>query len=355
VDKETDLKDCLIFGAKSIALGVCIALRDDIRILGFMVSSLEGNPCMLDGLPVYELAKFTNKNVCVLIATPEDIQGEIESLLEQNGFYDHIRVDSALESQWMEEYFTRTGEFRSLHALDGGGPVAEAKDLRVYMAQFYRDKALRSSHPTPDWLIPIQVGAALTSERIAAVTDDASENISVKNPNYCELTALYWIWKNAVQEDGYYGLFHYRRWLDLREGAVEKLTANNVDVILPYPTMHEPDIREHHARYIREEDWNAMLAALRELEPEYYEAYGSIFSQKYLYNYNILIAGAQVFRDYCAWLFPILERTEELSVPRGAERRDRYIGYLGENLLTLYFMYHQHDLNIVHTGRVMLV
>lgn len=33
-------------------------------------------------------------------------------------------------------------------------------------------------------------------------------------------------------------------------------------------------------------------------------------------------------------LFPILERTEQLSIPRGWERCDRYIGYLGENLMT---------------------
>ena len=76
--------------------------------------------------------------------------------------------------------------------------------------------------------------------------------------------------------------------------------------------------------------------------------------QPYLYNYNILIATVEVLRTYCAWLFPILSRTEELSMPHGWERADRYIGYLGENLLTLYFMYHQKDLNIVHTGHIML-
>lgn len=127
-----------------------------------------------------------------------------------------------------------------------------------------------------------------------------------------------------------------------------------MDVVLPFPTMHEPDIREHHKRYVKDSDWQAMLQALRELQPDYADAYEEIFSQQYLYNYNMLVAKKQVLADYCAWLFPILERVEELSVPKGSERADRYIGYLGENLLTLYFMYHRRDLNIVHTGRLML-
>jgi len=232
-------------------------------------------------------------------------------------------------------------------------------DMCVFMAKFYKDKLLKNIVNIPAWLIPIQAGAALTGERVADVLDSDGDNISYKNPNYCELTVLYWIWKNCLfskNDTGarYYGLFHYRRWLDIREEDVKSLEENNIDVVLPYPTMHEPDIGEHHMRYIKESDWDAALQALKELAPEYYVVYNEIFSQKYLYNYNILIAKPDVLQTYCEWLFPILERVEELSVPKGNERADRYIGYIGENLLTLYFMYHRKKLNIVHTGRIML-
>ena len=37
------------------------------------------------------------------------------------------------------------------------------------------------------------------------------ENIYPKNPDYCELTAQYWAWKNI--DCDYYGFFHYRRYL----------------------------------------------------------------------------------------------------------------------------------------------
>ncbi len=240
------------------------------------------------------------------------------------------------------------------------------ENLEVYVAKFHRDKPLGNRYSFPHWLYPIQVGASLTQERVADILDSSGENISHKNGNYCELTALYWIWKNRLTgrkgnrgelegaAERYYGLFHYRRFLDLRERDLERLAVGDIDVVLPYPTVHEPDIGEHHRRYIGEADWEAVLQALLELAPEHYGEYGKIFSQEYMYNYNILIAKAEVLERYCQWLFPILERVEELSAPEGGGRADRYIGYIGENLLTLYFMYHRERLKIVHTGRLML-
>ena len=108
-------------------------------------------------------------------------------------------------------------------------------------------------------------------------------------------------------------------------------------------------------RYIKDSDWEAMCTALEEIYPEYAVPMTEIFSRPYLYNYNMLIAKPEVLTKYCEWLFPILERVEELSELKGWERSDRYIGYLGENLLTLYFMYNKDKYKIVHTGRRMLV
>ena len=60
-----------------------------------------------------------------------------------------------------------------------------------------------------DILIPIQVGARLSDAKLYDTRDDYGDNISDKNGIFCELTALYWIWKNDTHSIK--GLSHYRR------------------------------------------------------------------------------------------------------------------------------------------------
>ena len=355
----------LIYGAKSLALGIYRAIQKcapDYYVPCFLVTALGKNPSTLAGLPVREIGTLIPelvgipKDEChILIATPEDQHPEIIRTLQKNGYCHYTCMDSKKESKWIEVYFSRLGIFPSLHSLQKGDEKAVP---HIVMAQFHGDKPLKCAVQLPSWVQPVQVGAALTSVRFGTVTDDTGENISDKNANYCELTALYWLWKNQLERaatDGteYYGLAHYRRSLDITEEDLFRLKANKVDAVLPFPTLHEPDILEHHNRYVSESDWQAMKKALTEQSPEYAQALPHFFSQPYFYNCNLILARKQVLSDYCAWLFPILARVEELSEPRGWHRRDRYIGYLGENLMTLYFLYHGQKLNLCHTGRLM--
>ena len=41
----------------------------------------------------------------------------------------------------------------------------------------------------------IHVGRAISSD-LGYTGDDTGDNISFKNRNYCELTGMYWLWKN---------------------------------------------------------------------------------------------------------------------------------------------------------------
>ncbi|MFT3098989.1 DUF4422 domain-containing protein, partial [Klebsiella pneumoniae] len=43
---------------------------------------------------------------------------------------------------------------------------------------------------------PLHVGKANSCNEIGCPGDDSGDNISFKNPFYCELTAHYWVWKN---------------------------------------------------------------------------------------------------------------------------------------------------------------
>ena len=63
--------------------------------------------------------------------------------------------------------------------------------------------------PDDDVYVPLHVGAA-GKESLGYLPDNTGDHISSKNPNYCELTGLYWAWKNLDCE--YIGLCHYRRY-----------------------------------------------------------------------------------------------------------------------------------------------
>ena len=278
---------------------------------------------------------------------------EITRLLETYGFYHYISLTSQRWAELMGYYYMGTNQFMPLSALPVG---CHKPDIHMFMAKFFKDRPLAENYSLPDWVTPVQAGAALCEERVADVLDCDGENISDRNGNYSELTVLYWIWKNGFSDEGkygkksYYGLSHYRRLLELSEDDILRLEDNDVDVVLPYPMPYEPNIGEHHKRYLAEIDWQVLLIALEELQPEYAKAFPSILQQQYFYNYNIILAKKEILDDYCAWLFPILERVEQLSEPKGWERKDRYIGYMGETLETLYFMYNRNQLEIVHIG-----
>lgn len=355
--------DLVIFGAQSIALGAYEAihyLHPEKNIKCFLVTERGMNPELLLGVPVIELDSFCNSlspeekdNIEILIATPENVMPEIEEILDRCGLHCHVRLTSSRWAELMSYHYVSERSYMPLSSFPVG---CHSADVHMYMAKFYKDSPLTSRYDVPTWITPIQVGAALCRERVADVLDCDGDNISEKNVNYSELTALYWIWKNVLQssaegsEFSYYGLVHYRRILELSEDDALRLADNDIDVILPFPMPYEPNIEAHHERYLKKEDWDAVLKAIQELRPEYAKQFPRILQQRYFYNYNIMLAKKEVLIQYCEWLFPILERVEELSVPTGINRSDRYIGYVGETLATLYFMVNKDKLNVAHAG-----
>lgn len=353
----------VIYGAQAIALGACEAIHNlcpERTVRCFLVTERGINAERLSGIPVLELESFSRllsaeerQNTEILIATPEPVMPEIEASLDAHGLPCHVRLTSERWAELMSYHRVCDKQFVPLRALPVGYHQA---NMHVFMAKFYRDKPLTGQHDLPEWITPIQVGAALCEERVANLLDCDGENISLKNGNYSELTALYWMWKNrlgfrsAKEDREYYGLAHYRRVLDLTGDDILRLVDNEVDAVLPYPMPYEPNIEVHHERYLKQKDWEAVRKAVLELQPEYAYSFPKILGQRFLYNYNLVLARKEVLRAYCEWLFPILERIEELSAPKGTERSDRYVGYAGETLTTLYFMHHKEKLHIVHAG-----
>ena len=77
--------------------------------------------------------------------------------------------------------------------------------------------------PTFPFLYNIYAGAALNNNTIDSDTlkDNIGDNISEKNPYYCELTVHYYAWKNTNAD--YLGFFHSRRYISFnRQNLVDK-------------------------------------------------------------------------------------------------------------------------------------
>lgn len=348
----------VIYGAQAIAYGTYRALKTitpEKEIQCFVVTERGLNGSVLDGLPILELSEFVydlsqkeKDDTEVLIATPEAVMDKIEKSLDEVGLLHYERLDSVKWGKLQEEAFTKTGEFRPLATYAIGNLYPE---IYIFKMVHEKDKQLETLFMEQQYVQRLQVGAALSDKQIASLQDCTGENISKKNGNYSELTGLFWMWKNRIthKSDKYYGLAHYRRFFDLSEDDLYRLLSNDIDVVLPYPMPYNPNIEAHHLRYLSDEEWNVVLQALQELQPEYAKSFEEILKQKYLYNYNVILAKGSVLDDYCSWLFPILFRVEELHDPNGEKPSNRFIGYVGETLETLYFMHNKLNLRIAHT------
>lgn len=354
----------VIYGAQGIALGAYNAIKllhPEKKIACFFVTERGINSATLGGIPVIELSEYIKDkteeekaNVTVLICTPENVMESIEKSLDEVGMNNHIRIDSLKWACLQEKAFTLSGTFAPLSTFSVGSKKA---DIEVFKMVHHKDKPLVTNYKDPVYVTSVQVGASFADIRMTECIDNQGENISEKNGDYSELTGLYWIWKNKIkrQDDTYYGLAHYRRFLELSEDDLLRLADNDIDVVLPYPMPYEPNIEAHHLRYLSDSEWDAVLHALEELQPDYFRAFKDILNQEYFYNYNVILAKKDVIDDYCSWLFPLLFRIEENNDPNKEKEPNRYMGYVGETLETLYFMYNKDNLKIAHAGCRFLV
>lgn len=193
---------------------------------------------------------------------------------------------------------------------------------------------------------PIQVGPG-TTIRSDWLRDDTGEQISEKNPTFCELTGLYWAWKNMDAE--IVGLCHYRRYLGSRRRKGDKknrlLTEDEIrallaehDAILPVKRHYWIETREsqyahaHHA-----EDLRCVEGILRERYPEYLPAWEKMLASRSGHICNMFIMRKKTADEYCRWLFDILFEAEKRLDISGYSGKDRRVfGYLGERLLDVW-------------------
>lgn len=218
-------------------------------------------------------------------------------------------------------------------------------------------------------LLPIQVGAAISDIDLDMQHDDKinnkkCDNISNKNQSYCELTALYWSWKNIEKiypNIKYIGLFHYRRFMNFKSKTLfpkeyrsisdiekynisikdieEKLTDNVILLPKQDNLIFPPKIQYCINHY--SDDFYKLDNIIKNNYNEYYHCFDYFFNKTNKINfYNMAIMPIEIFKDYCEWLFSILTKLEnETNIENYSPVQKRLYGYIAERLLNVYCLY----------------
>ena len=187
--------------------------------------------------------------------------------------------------------------------------------------------------------LPLQVGA-VGKGGFGFRRDDEGENISARNANWCELTGLYWAWKNLKADA--VGLVHYRRHFKGRDGiatgAEVAALLEKADVILPrkrnyfIETTRSQYVHAHHA-----EDLDVTRQILEERHPEYVKAFDAAMASTKGHRFNMFVMRRPQFDAYCSWLFDILVELEKrLDISSYSPYDARVFGFISERLLDVW-------------------
>lgn len=242
-----------------------------------------------------------------------------------------------------------------------------------------------------DILTPIHVGRALAVNNMCKGTssevnlnwmlsntigDNTGDNISEKNRNINELTALYWAWKNYdnLGNPDYIGLMHYRRHLCFnlenqevpnRVGIIpnkkiddeyiekygltaEKITeiVKNYDIVVAEKCDLEKigtgNCYNHYltanpsVNHIK--DYDTVINIINKMYPEYQESVKIYNSSRYAYFTNIFIMKKELFDEYASWIFPILfEAEKQIDLTDYNVAEARALGYISEWLFGIWY------------------
>ena len=172
----------------------------------------------------------------------------------------------------------------------------------------------------------IHVGAKGKKTIQGYVRDDSEQdNISEINSSFCELTALYFIWKNI--DARYKGLVHYRRYfgrphLQLNNNPWKKILSSSdlenylgkADVILPKKRHYIIETNYSHYRNAhKEEALQVTRDAISFLFTDYLQSFDAVMGTRSAHMFNMFIMRDELFDVYSEWLFTILFEVQKNS------------------------------------------
>lgn len=206
--------------------------------------------------------------------------------------------------------------------------------------------------------LPLHVGAEGKTDPdgssldLGYVKDNTGENISALNPFFCELTGLYWAWKNV--ESDYIGLAHYRRHFSIRGRRFEKEPFARIAVysdIAPFlgsVKIFVPNKRRyyietlysHYAHTFSGEQLDITRQIIGEKCPEYLNSYDKVLRQRHGYMFNMFIMEKTLLDRYCEWLFDILfELFKRVDASAMNSFQRRFCGRVSEIIFNVWLEY----------------
>jgi len=200
--------------------------------------------------------------------------------------------------------------------------------------------------PKDDIYIPLHVGAE-GKDNLGYTKDNSGNNISNKNPFWCELTGLYWAWKNLDYD--YLGLVHYRRHFKSKKNSnskfdsiIKKEELENIlqktDIIVPkkrYYIIETLYSHYKHTHFIKDLDKTRNI--IEKKYPTYLQYFDLIMKRRYGHMFNIFIMKKNKINDYCNFIFDILFELEKETNPYIYDKyQARLYGYIAELLLDVW-------------------
>lgn len=206
--------------------------------------------------------------------------------------------------------------------------------------------------------LPLQVGTSCTEEDFGYCKDNTGDNISEKNPYYCELTGLYWAWKNL--DSDYLGIAHYRRYLTAKKNYQIAKCRNDIkkkleyvlagrelrqlelryDIIVPARRHYIIEtLYSHYSHSHYEEHLDIARQILKEKYPQYLETFDKVMKARSGYMFNMFIMRKALLDEYCTWLFDILFELEQRVNMEGLSMfQSRLFGRVSELLFNVWLI-----------------
>lgn len=246
-----------------------------------------------------------------------------------------------------------------------------------------------------DILTPIHLGRAIATENSKdgkiseedykwmldnMIGDDTGDNISNLNRQFCEMTGIYWAWKNydKLGNPDYIGFMHYRRHFIFKDENIDHVNTDVVlfdeideeylntvnmkpdniqklikgyDIIEYAPLLHPKTVFDQFAdlsnpNYNLDFDvWEKSIEILKKSNPDYADAANLYLNQNKHIWFNVFIMKRELFFKYAEWIFKLLfELNKQIDLNLKSVKGKRVLAFIVERFFGIFLTKHSSEL-----------